>query len=143
GARPARRSRPAWWRPSRSPAQQLRLEREHLALVRLVVHAGEVQRAVDDGLAQVLGVIGAYDDVAQFARARGRARFVDRKGQHVGRTARSAVGLVELGDALGPDELDGDMAVLDARRREREADETLDLGPRRRGRPAVADDLDL
>src|SRR6185437_8552700 len=75
--------------------------------------------------------------------ARGRARFVDRKGQHVGRTARSAVGFVELRDALGTDELDGDMAVPDARGRERKPHEALDLARRRRVRPAVADDLDL
>ncbi len=39
----------------RSPAQDFRLEGEHLALVGLVVHPREVQRAVDDRLAQVLG----------------------------------------------------------------------------------------
>ena len=31
---------------------------------------------MDDGFAQVLGVIGAYDDVAQFARAHRGARFI-------------------------------------------------------------------
>ena len=36
-----------------SPRQHLALEGEHLAVVGLVVHAGQVQRAVDDRLAQV------------------------------------------------------------------------------------------
>ena len=34
-----------------------------------MVHAGEVQDAVDDGLQQILGVLGADDDVAELAQA--------------------------------------------------------------------------
>ena len=71
--------------------QELRLEREHLAVVRLVVHAGEVQRAVDDGFAQVLGVLGADDDVAQLARAR-RRRPLRRSGTTARRSDRSCRG---------------------------------------------------
>ena len=55
--RPASATKPrAGARSHAHQRQQLGLEREHLAVVGLVVHAGEVQRAVDDRLAQVLGV---------------------------------------------------------------------------------------
>ena len=37
----------------RDPGHDLALHGEHLAVVGLVIHAGEVQRAVDDRLAQV------------------------------------------------------------------------------------------
>ena len=47
----------------------------------------------------------------------GRAVLVDRERQHVGRPVLAAVLGVELGDPLGVDELDRDVAVLDARRR--------------------------
>src|SRR6185295_10858588 len=107
----------------------------------LVVHPGEMEGAVHDGLAQVLGVLGAYDDVSEFARAGGDLRLVDRKGQHVRRTALSAVLLVELRDAPRVDELDRDVAVLHACRRERDPEEALDLGRRRGVRAPVADDL--
>ena len=58
----------------RDPGHDLALHGEHLAVVGLVVHAGQVQRAVDDRLAQVGGVLGADDDVAELARARRRVR---------------------------------------------------------------------
>src|SRR3954453_24167986 len=51
-----------------SPAQQLALQREHLAVVGLVIHPREVQRAVDDGLAQVGRVLRRDDDVAELPR---------------------------------------------------------------------------
>ena len=62
-----------------SPVHQLRLQGQHLAVVGLVIHAGEMQRAVDDRLAQVLGVLGADHDVAELARA-GRRRRPRRRG---------------------------------------------------------------
>ena len=72
-------------RPRRDPRHDLALHGEHLAVVGLVVHAGEVQRAVDDRLAQIGRVLGADDDVAELARARRRVLAVDRERQHVGR----------------------------------------------------------
>ena len=73
--------------------------------------------------------VGADDDVAQLARA-ARSRRARRSGRTARRSARSCprCSRVELRDPLGVDELDGDVAVLDARRRERDADEALDLG---------------
>src|SRR5215207_70257 len=50
------------------PREQLALEREHLAVVGLVVHPREVQGPVDDGLAEVGRVRRADHDVAQLAR---------------------------------------------------------------------------
>ncbi len=96
--------------------QQLVLQREHLARVGLVIHAEQVQHAVDDRLAQVLRVRGADHDVAELARAGGgrRARAVDRERQHVGRPglcrggARSAPRSAIAGDVL-----DGDVPVVD------------------------------
>ena len=70
------------------PAHQLGLEREHLAVVGLVVHPAEVQRAVDDGLAQVLGLAGADDDVAELPRP-GRARRPRRPRTTARRSAQS------------------------------------------------------
>ena len=52
--------------------EQLALEREHLAVVGLVVHAEQVQHPVDDRLAHVGGVLGADHDVAELAGRRRR-----------------------------------------------------------------------
>src|SRR4051794_16571863 len=93
----------------RLPREQFALQGEHLAVVGLVVHAHEVQRAVDDRLAQVGRVLRRDDDVAELARAGGRARLVDREREHVGRAVLAAVLAVELVDALRADELDGDV----------------------------------
>src|SRR5215211_1339464 len=79
--RPARATNPARvpvaCSVTRSPAQELRLQREHLAVVGLVVHPGEVQRPVDDRLAQVDGVRRADHDVAELARPGRGAGLVD------------------------------------------------------------------
>ena len=50
----------------------------------------------------------------------GVAVLVDRERQHVGRPILAAVVGVELGDALGVDELDRHVAVVDPRRRRRQ-----------------------
>ena len=72
------------------PAEDLALEREHLAVVGLVVHAREVQRAVQDRLALVGRVLGADQHVAELARAGGIASgLVDREGEDVGGQRRS------------------------------------------------------
>ena len=92
-----------------------------------MVHPDEVQRAVDDGLAQVGGHLGADDDVAELPRAGGVAVEVDRERQDVGRRVLGPPLGVELADALRTDELDGDVAVVDLRRRERERGQPLDL----------------
>ena len=86
--RPASATKPA---RVTQPSQDSRLQREHLAVVGLVVHADEVQGAVDDRLAQVLGVLGADHDVAELARAVPRPALVDRERQHVGRAVLAAV----------------------------------------------------
>ena len=78
-----------------SSLQHSPLEREHLAVVGLVVHAAQVQHAVDDRLAQVLGVLRADHDVAELARPGRRAALVDREGEHVGRLVAAAVLAVE------------------------------------------------
>src|SRR3954453_2200419 len=62
-------------KPLRVGIHHLILHAQHLAVVGLVVIADEVQRAVDDGLAQVAGVLGADHDVAELARAGGLARL--------------------------------------------------------------------
>src|SRR4051812_8095512 len=126
-----------------SPPQQLGLEREHLAVVGLVVHAGEVKRAVDDRLAQVRGVRRADDDVAELAGPGRLAGLVDRERQHVGGPVLAAVRGVQRGDPPGVDELDRDVAVLHAGRRERKRHEAPNLGLRRLVRAAVPDDLDI
>ena len=76
------------------------LEREHLALVGLVVVAAEVEDAVDRRLGQVGGVLGADHHVAQLARAGDRSGPVDREREHVGRLVEPAVLAVELADPL-------------------------------------------
>ena len=102
--------------------EQLVLQREHLAVVDLVIHAEQVQHPVDDRLAHIGGVLGADHDVAELARLptrphrgrRGSVDAVDREGEHIRRLPLAAVLEVELGDALGVDELDRNMAVADA-----------------------------
>ena len=130
-------------RMQRRVEQELGLEGEHLAVVRLVVHAGQAQRAVDDGLAQVGRVLRADHDVPELARAGGRAVLVDREREDVGRLVIAAVRGVELGDPPGVDVLDRDVTVVYAGGRERQADEALDLRRRRRVRTTVADHLYL
>src|SRR4051794_19776096 len=107
----------------RSPRQQLALQGEHLAVVGLVVHPGEVQNPVDDRLAHVARVLDGDHDVAELAhggRAGDLAGLVDREREHVGRRVAPAVVAVELPDALTSDELHREVAVLDARRGERD-----------------------
>ena len=85
---------PAFGRPGQrheagaahSVLQHPALEREHLAVVRLVVVAAQVEHAVHDGLGQVLGVLRADHHVAQLARPGRRAALVNGEGQHVGGT---------------------------------------------------------
>ena len=76
------------------------LQRQHLAVVGLVVVARQVQHAVDGRLDQVLGVRRADHDVAELARAGGRAGAVDRERQHVGRRVDAAMLAVQLPDPL-------------------------------------------
>src|SRR5215213_6686305 len=85
----------------------------------------------------------ADDDVAQLARARCGAVPVDREGEDVGRPRAPAELAVERRDPVGVDVLDRDVARVDPGRGEGDPDDALDLGARRRLRPAVADDLDL
>jgi hypothetical protein len=80
-----------------------------------VVHADEVQGAVDDRLAQVGGVRRADDDVAQLAGAGRLAGLVDRERQDVGRSVLAAVLTVEVVDALLVDEFDREMTLADPR----------------------------
>ena len=110
------------------------MHRQHLAVVRLVVHAGEMQRAVHDRLAQVGRVLGADHDVAELARAEGLAGLVDRERQDVRRPFLATVLRVQLGDPPGIHELHRDVTVVKARRGERKAHEAFDLGLRRRPR---------
>jgi hypothetical protein len=110
--RPARATKPL--RVASAIGQHPALELEHLAAVGLVIHPRQVQRAVHDRLAQVCRVLGADDHVAQLARPGGGAGGVDREREHVGGGVAAAVLAVERTDALGVDELDGDVPVLDA-----------------------------
>ena len=95
--------------------------------------------AVDDRLAQVGGVLGADDDVAELAQPGGQPGVgaVDREREDVGRALLAAVLGVELRDPAGVDELDRDVPVLDPGGGERERDEALGLRRRaaRRRRP--------
>ena len=82
---------------------------------------------MDGGLGHVGAVLGADRDVAELARAGGRAGAVDREGEHVGRRVLAAVLAVELADPLGVDELDREVAVVDAGRGERRRDRLAQL----------------
>ena len=104
----------------------------------------EVQRAVDDGLAQVLGVLGADHDVAQLARAGARSpSLVDREREHVGRPVLAAVLAVELAIRSASTNSTATWPVLDARPRRARARQPLDLERGGARGAAVADDLDL
>src|SRR5579863_7029342 len=95
-----------------SPAEQLALEREHLAVVEFVVHPDQVQRPMHDRLAQVGGVLRADHDIAELARSDGQLVVaVDREREDVGRLVDRSMAPVELADARLADELDRDMAV--------------------------------
>jgi hypothetical protein len=76
-----------------------------------VVVAGQVQHAVDDGLDQVLGVLGADDDIAELAWPGRRLVLVDRERQNVSRLVLAAVVAVQLLDAPLVDQLDREVAV--------------------------------
>jgi hypothetical protein len=92
-----------------------------------VVIAAEVEHAVDRGLDRVRAVLGADRDVAELARARGRTGAVEWKREDVGRRVPAAVLAVELLDPGGVDELDGEVAVLDPRRRQSGGDRVAEL----------------
>ena len=87
-------------------------------LSRLVVVAAQVQHAVDDRLGQVLGVLWADHDVSKLARPGGGTGLVDREGQHVRGPVDAAVLAVQLEHPARRHELDRQVPVLDARRRE-------------------------
>jgi hypothetical protein len=116
------------------------LERQHLAVVGLMVVAAEVKHAVHDRLGEVLGVLGADHHVAELARTRDRPDLVDRKREHVGRAVDPAVLAVERVDLRGADEGDREVQVAPRPRR-------LEPGPRGRLEPRRwrrrVDDLDL
>jgi hypothetical protein len=78
-------------------------------------------------LEQVLGLLRADHDVTQLAWAgRGAAR-VHREGQHVGGPIGAALLAIERTNRVLADELDGEVAVLDAGRRERRERRTAEL----------------
>jgi hypothetical protein len=95
---------------------------------------------VDDGLGEVLGLLGADHDVAQLAGPGGRPVAVDRERQDVGGSVAVAVVAVELVDLGLADEGDREMQLaVDLSRRERGAGSRVEA---RRGLRRV-DDLDL
>src|SRR4051794_18907043 len=125
---------------SSQPAHDLGLQREHLALVGLVIHSGQVQHTVHDRLDQIRRVLRADEDVPQFALAQWvELILVDRKREHVGRAGPGPPHLVELGDPLRADEFDRHMALLDAGRGGRVGDRLLDAVPGKR----AADHFDI
>jgi hypothetical protein len=79
-----------------------------------VVVTAQVEHAVHDRLGQVLGVLRADHHVSKLARPGGRGALVDRKGQHVRGPVAAAVLAVEGPDAVLADELDGQVALVDA-----------------------------
>ena len=76
-----------------------------------------MQHAVDDGLDQVLRVLGADHDVAELTRAGDRV-LVDGKRQDVRRRVLAAMVAVQLADALLVDQLDREVTVADTGSRE-------------------------
>ena len=85
-------------------------------------------------------MLDADHDVAELPRPDLGAVEVDREREHVGRALDPAVLGVQRRDPLGVDELDREVAVLDARRGERDRHEA----PQRLlGQFGGADDLDL
>ena len=101
-----------------APSEQLALEREHLAVIDLVVHPEQVQHAVDDRLAQVGGVRRADHDVAELARAAGGSPSpsIGNDSTSVGSSSPRCSRLSSR-DPLRVDERDREVAVVDARRR--------------------------
>ena len=133
--------------------EQLVLQREHLAVVGLVVHAEQVQHAVDDRLAQVGGVLGADHDVAELAvrGAARRRRSAPPRRRRSGTRARRSARLCRGARALSS-------AIRAARRRTRRRRarcstprlaaasshrRATSSGRGRAGREALAEDLDV
>ena len=79
-------------------AQCRGLQREHLALVGLVVVAAEVEDAVDGGLGHVAGSARGRSRRRRARAGPAPARPVDREGEHVGRLVLAAVLAVQLAD---------------------------------------------
>jgi len=130
--------------PGSRPREDLALEREHLAVVGLVVHARQVQCAVDDGRAQVLRLLRADHDVAELAWSRRGTALVDRKRKDIGRLVAATVLAVELANARGIDQLDRNVAFLDPRRGERQRAQPLGLlGYEAPGCAVQSDDVDV
>lgn len=72
-----------------------------------------MQHAVDDGLDEIRRVLGADHDVSELARPGDRLIRVDRERQDVGGAVLSAMLAVQLADALGADQLDRQVPILD------------------------------
>jgi hypothetical protein len=76
------------------------LESQHLAVVRLVVVAAEMEHAVNHCLDQVLGALRADHHIAQFPRPRNRPSLIDREGEDIGRLIEPAVLAVQALDLV-------------------------------------------
>ena len=133
--RPAGQRHEAAARQRLSRASNSALQRQHLAVVGLVVHADQMQHAVHDRLADVHGVLRADHHVAQLPQRLERIGAVDREGQHVGRLRLSSVAGVELGDPPGIHELDREMALLNSGRAGRQSAQAPHLIERRQVLP--------
>ena len=121
------------------PPHELGLEGQHLAVVGLVIHAAEVQGAVDHGLAEVLGARRADDDVSELARADAVTVLVDAEGEHVGGTVDPAMLAIERADPVLVHELDRHVTLIDPGGREGERAQLLQLD---RGRTLGDDRVD-
>jgi hypothetical protein len=101
---------------------------------------------MDDSGGHVGGQLRTDDDVPQLERPGriGRGRAVDRERQDVRADVAPAMFAVELANALGLDELDRQVPLLDAGGREREPAQLLDVADLQAvGSQLRADDLDL
>ena len=83
---------------------------------------------MNDRDAQIICHRRTDDDVAKLAWPASVVVAVDREREHVGSSFNLAVGEVQLSDPLFVDELNGDVAIFDSCRSERESEQTFDLG---------------
>ena len=79
-----------------------------------MVEAAQMEGAVDHRLDHVAAVLGTDDHVAKLPRSGDLRGLVEREGEDVCRAIGATVAPVQLRDPRGVDDLDRDVAFLDA-----------------------------
>ena len=80
-----------------------------------MVIPAQMQHTVDNGLDQILGVLGTNNDITELPRPRRRPRLIHRKAQNVSRLIPPAMLHIQPPNRALIDEVDGHVTIADTR----------------------------